>query len=71
MIIADIGVQALREGAEPGEPRLGVRLRPGGPGRDGSLDSQVLYVVLEPRKSGGRHAHSAEEILFVAEGTPS
>jgi quercetin dioxygenase-like cupin family protein len=36
---------------------------------NGSSSSQVICVALEPGKSGGRHAHSAEEILIVLEGT--
>jgi quercetin dioxygenase-like cupin family protein len=36
---------------------------------NGSATSQVVYTTLEPGKSGGRHAHSAEKILLVLEGT--
>ena len=36
---------------------------------DGAASSQVILVTLEPGKSGGRHVHSAEEILLVLEGT--
>src|SRR5262245_59240011 len=38
-------------------------------GANGSTNSQVACVTLEPGKSGGRHAHSAEAILLVLEGT--
>jgi quercetin dioxygenase-like cupin family protein len=69
MIIADIGVQALPKERSQASPDSAFAFGLAVLAADGSLDSHVLYVVLEPRKSGGRHAHSAEEVLFVAEGT--
>ena len=68
-IIEDLDARALpKEWSLAGpDPAFGVGVSV--PAADGSLGSQVLYIVLEPRKSGGRHAHSAAEVLFVLEGS--
>ncbi len=36
---------------------------------NGSASTQVVYFTLEPGKTVGRHAHSADETLLVLEGT--
>jgi len=69
MITARIDELELRKGWSEVEPDVAFKFGLAVSKANGSASSQVVCVTLEPGKSGGRHAHSAEEILFVLEGT--
>jgi quercetin dioxygenase-like cupin family protein len=69
MITARVDDVELRRGWSEVEPDVAFKFGLAVSAANGSTNSQVICVTLEPGKSGGRHAHSAEEILFVLEGT--
>ena len=69
MITARIDELDLGKGWSEEEPDVAFKLGLVISKANGSAGSQVVCVTLEPGNSGGRHAHSAEEILFVLEGT--
>src|SRR5215468_953345 len=69
MITARIDELELRKGWSDGETDVAFNFGLVAPKANGSATSQLMYVTLEPGKSGGRHVHSAEEILVVLEGT--
>ena len=69
MITARIDELELRKRWSDVEPDVAFNFGLAVSKANGSATSQVVYVTLEPGKSGGRHIHSAEEILVVLEGT--
>jgi quercetin dioxygenase-like cupin family protein len=69
MITARVDQVDLKDGWSEAEPDVAFKFGLAVSAANGSASSQVIYVTLEPGKSGGRHAHSAEEILVVLEGT--
>jgi len=69
MITARIDELALSKGWSELEPDVAFEFGLAVSKANGSASSQVVCVTLDPGKSGGRHRHSAEEILFVLEGT--
>ena len=69
MITARLEELDLTEGWAEGHPEVGFKFGPAVSAANGSASSQVIYVSIEPGKRGGRHAHSAEEIFLVLEGT--
>jgi quercetin dioxygenase-like cupin family protein len=68
MITARIDKTELHKGGSDVNPDVAFEFGLVVSAADGSASSQVISVALEPGKSGGRHAHSAEEILLVLEG---
>jgi quercetin dioxygenase-like cupin family protein len=69
MITARIDELELRKGWSEAAPDVAFNFGLAVSKANGTTSSQVVCVTLEPGKSGGRHIHSAEEILFVVEGT--
>jgi len=69
MITARIDELELSNGWSELEPDVAFQFGLAVSKANGSASSQVVCVALEPGKSGGRHAHSAEEIMIVLEGT--
>jgi quercetin dioxygenase-like cupin family protein len=51
------------------DPRIASKSAIALSSREGSVSTQVFYIVCEPHKRLGRHVHSAEEVLLVLEGT--
>jgi len=69
MITACIDELELSKGWSELEPDVAFEFGLAVSKANGSASSQVVCVTLDPGKSGGRHSHSAEEVLFVLEGT--
>jgi quercetin dioxygenase-like cupin family protein len=69
MITARVDEVELWKGWSEAEPDVAFKFGLVVSAANGPASSQVICVTLEPGKSGGRHAHNAEEILFVLEGT--
>jgi quercetin dioxygenase-like cupin family protein len=69
MITAHVDDLELWKGWSEAEPDVAFKFGLAVSAANGPTSSQVICVTLEPGKSGGRHAHSAEKILLVLEGT--
>jgi quercetin dioxygenase-like cupin family protein len=69
MITARLDEVELQQGWSEVEPAVGFEFGLAISAANGSASSQVIYVSIEPGKSGGRHAHSAEEVFLVLDGT--
>jgi quercetin dioxygenase-like cupin family protein len=59
----------LLEAWAESDPQIGPKFAAAISAENGSASSQVVYFTLEPGKTVGRHAHSADETLLVLEGT--
>jgi quercetin dioxygenase-like cupin family protein len=68
MITARVDEIELQEGWSEEAPDVAFKFGLGVSAADGSASTQVVCVTLEPGKAGGRHAHSAEELLLVLDG---
>ena len=69
MITARIDELELSKGWSEQEPEIVFNYGLAVSKANGSASSQIVCVTLETGKSAGRHAHSAEAVLFVLEGT--
>jgi quercetin dioxygenase-like cupin family protein len=69
LITARLDQVELAEGWSDVDPEVGFEFGLAVSAANGSSSSQVICVNIEPGKRGGMHAHSAEEIFLVLEGT--
>ena len=69
MINARLDELGLLEAWAEDDPRIGPKFAAAISAQNGSASTQVVYFTLEPGKTVGRHAHSADETLLVLEGT--
>ena len=69
MISAKISELELLEGWSEVDPDVGFEFGLATSAANGSSSSQVICVNIEPGKRGGMHAHSAEELFLVLQGT--
>ncbi len=69
MISARLDELGLLETWAEGDPQIRPKFAAAISAENGSASTQVVYFTLEPGKTVGRHAHSADETLLVLEGT--
>jgi quercetin dioxygenase-like cupin family protein len=69
VITAQLDEVELQEGWSEVQPEIGFRFGLAVSAANGCSSSQVICVSIEPGRTGGRHAHSAEEVFLVLEGT--
>ena len=69
MISAQIGELELLEGWSEVDPDVGFEFGLAVSAANGGSSSQVICVNIERGKKGGMHAHSAEELFLVLQGT--
>jgi quercetin dioxygenase-like cupin family protein len=69
LITARFDQVELAEGWSEVDPDVGFEFGLAVSAANGNSSSQVICVNIEPGKRGGMHAHSAEEIFLVLEGT--
>ncbi len=69
MIRARLDELELLETWAEDDTQIGPKFAAAISAENGSASTQVVYFTLEPGKTLGRHAHSADETLLVLEGT--